>query len=648
MRRTVLLGCMAGLIGLFMVILSASSPIHAKEGRTQGQATFDPARVQQTLNAIIYPRLTLTALGVVARTSTALANLTVTQNDLNTQTEIAMFEHMTLAVMEQTYTSTPTPTATQSLTATATLSATPTVSLTPTLSATPINATDQYATILANAYSRLTGTIAVQQTNAAQETLQAIIALTLQLTPTPVISPTTLNATDQFNTIAAVAYARLTATIAAQQTNAAQRTIEAIIGGTLQYTPTPSVTPTPGASDMRNTLEAQVGVSLSQTPIVALTQTAGAEFNATVQSIVGGNQTATSAAIRGTLTANVTPITAKNVTQLSVARTIVQPDSRLPGSIAFNGVGHQFAYIEGKSVVVWDILADAKIREWGGLSDRVSIAFSSDGLRVAAASLDGTVRLYDVINNLELPALQAHIGGALHVAFSPDGKLLASTGVDRIVRIWNAQNGVPLRALSTKDVRQELTTVAFDPSGKRVFAANREGRLVAWEVSSNAQIYSVRVPIQLTDIAFSPDGNFIAVGGISTIVSVLQVDNGAVVSNITLPFNQTTALAFSVDNGILFVGGSSDRIAAYALVSGKPLTTIRGHTGLITDIAVSPDGTRLVSTSDDGTVRIWSTLIVAPTVTPTVTNTARNAIPTNTKKPGIPSTAPAPGASPQP
>mgnify|MGYP001029167783 CR=1 FL=1 len=41
--------------------------------------------------------------------------------------------------------------------------------------------------------------------------------------------------------------------------------------------------------------------------------------------------------------------------------------------------------------------------------------------------------------------------------------------------------------------------------------------------------------------------------------------------------------------------------------SGRPVATLTGHTHLVKDIAFSPDGKRLATASDDGTIRIWDT-----------------------------------------
>ena len=73
------------------------------------------------------------------------------------------------------------------------------------------------------------------------------------------------------------------------------------------------------------------------------------------------------------------------------------------------------------------------------------MAFSPDGHRLASASDDTTVRLWDADTGQPIGApLTGHTDTVLSVAFSPDGHRLASASDDHTVRLWNADTGQPI------------------------------------------------------------------------------------------------------------------------------------------------------------------------------------------------------------
>jgi len=123
-------------------------------------------------------------------------------------------------------------------------------------------------------------------------------------------------------------------------------------------------------------------------------------------------------------------------------------DPRIPAAgycIAFSPANEWIVAGADYGVEVW--LFRSASRRFSNLSSRTlqghtgpirSVAFSADGKRLASASDDGTIKLWNTATWEEILTLKGHTGPVRCVAFSGDGQRLLSGGDDGSLRFWDA------------------------------------------------------------------------------------------------------------------------------------------------------------------------------------------------------------------
>ncbi|MBI5757629.1 MAG: protein kinase, partial [Planctomycetales bacterium] len=109
----------------------------------------------------------------------------------------------------------------------------------------------------------------------------------------------------------------------------------------------------------------------------------------------------------------------------------------------------------------------------------LSVAFSADGKRLASASHDGTVKVWDAMSGQEALTLKGHTDWVNSVAFSADGKRLASASRDGTVKVWDATSGQ--ETLTLKGHTNWVNSVAFSADGKRLASASRDQTVKVWD-----------------------------------------------------------------------------------------------------------------------------------------------------------------------
>jgi len=247
----------------------------------------------------------------------------------------------------------------------------------------------------------------------------------------------------------------------------------------------------------------------------------------------------------------------------------------------------------------------------------VSLAVSPDGRLLAAGDKDGHIMVWEISSGSLLFKKYAHRFSVWTVAFSPDGTLLASGAFDGTVRLWDTGSWIEVGLLieprlvdaETKDRAHMgwVRCVAFSPDSRTIATSGCDGYVRVWDVDTlRLRQDAIQAGINVYFVAFSPDGRYLGCVTNPGEIRLYRTDTWEEAMRLRAGrISSVYAMAFSPDGATVFVGGFSNKVEVWDLGARAMLTEHVGHTDSIWGLVVFPDGERVVTTSRDGTVRLW-------------------------------------------
>lgn len=185
---------------------------------------------------------------------------------------------------------------------------------------------------------------------------------------------------------------------------------------------------------------------------------------------------------------------------------------------------------EDNTIHRFDWISGAKESFAGHKSWVGSLAFAGVASGFVSGGYEGQLLFWDAATGKGAPVrtVDAHKGFLRSISISPDGKVLVTGGNDMLVKAWNIADGTLLATLEGH--QSHVYSVAFSRDGTRLVSGDLKGVVKDWDTTTwkhvrdlDAAVMTKYDPSFKADVGgvrcidFSPDGKFLALGGIGDV-----------------------------------------------------------------------------------------------------------------------------------
>jgi RNA polymerase sigma factor (sigma-70 family) len=254
---------------------------------------------------------------------------------------------------------------------------------------------------------------------------------------------------------------------------------------------------------------------------------------------------------------------------------------------------------------LWEVATGKRLCTFRGHKGFVNcVRFTPDGKKLISGAEDN-IRLWDASTGAELRQFK-HAGWVWQVALSRDGKMLAghtNSTPGGSITLWDVGTGQNLRDLEFADNQDGVMSLAFSPDGKKLLSGG-DRVLRTFDVTTGKQLDVFAAGGQMRSLAFAPDGKTFAVGRHDPVARIYDAEKLTEIQE--LPGHQflVGSLVYSPDSKTLFTADGGKTVRLWDVATGKKQREIISD-DLVECVTVSPDGATLATGSLGSTIRLW-------------------------------------------
>ncbi|KAK4250244.1 NACHT nucleoside triphosphatase [Corynascus novoguineensis] len=262
-----------------------------------------------------------------------------------------------------------------------------------------------------------------------------------------------------------------------------------------------------------------------------------------------------------------------------------------------------------RKVKIWDPATGQCISTLEGHSSSVrSVAWSHDAAWLASASNDRTVKIWESATSQCVSTLEGHDSSVLSVTWSHDAARLASASDDKTVKIWDPATSQCVSTLEGHS--SSVRSVAWSHDATRLASASCDRKVKIWNSATSQCVSTLEGHSNwVSSVAWSHDAARLVSGSYDGTVKIWNPENGQCMSTLEGHSSLVRSVTLSHDAAWLASASNDETVKVWDPNTGQCVSTLEGHSNWVSSVAWSHDASQLVSASEDGTVKIWNPAI---------------------------------------
>ncbi|MBN1875578.1 MAG: CHAT domain-containing protein [Anaerolineae bacterium] len=244
---------------------------------------------------------------------------------------------------------------------------------------------------------------------------------------------------------------------------------------------------------------------------------------------------------------------------------------------------------------IWNLLTGKMIRMPGHTSLVSAVVVTSSRQQMVSASWDKTIKVWDLTTGKAECTLFGHTDKVTAMTVTPDKRYIVSASLDKTLKVWSLMRGEKCRShehTSSCDVK------SFEPEGETEILESRYKMFKTWDLEMRRAELVLQNEYEMVDVFdfyVTRDGQ------------VFQYDSRYkrnVQENAKTINDHNTALAIMPDGKRAVVASYDETIEIWDLATSRKIQTLGEH-GYVSDVAVTPDGQYAVSVGLHGII-LWN------------------------------------------